>query len=301
MHQPNSKQPSFKELNAYFDAVYVLTLHRSTERRNRFREQCKGLKFSFFFGIDKQTLDIDRVEEQGHYSSHLHRNTKRTTRDMSLGEIACALSHRAIYERIVAKGHKRTLILEDDAMPNTDALANFGALVQKLPHAWDMLMLGYYAEKPNNLYHLLQKSMYRLYRRLGLFRWQTVSKAWIDGLCQKPYNDMLWNLSKCTGGHAYALSDRAARQMIAYQHPVRLQADRIFYELQANSDLKGYMCKQRLFGLNELSKISYIGYESARGFEALRSSYLKNIVKKSSSKLRRSPEASLGMKELQKD
>ena len=66
---------------------------------------------------------------------------------MNLGEVACALSHRRIYEDVLTQNYERVLILEDDVIPQPGSLQPFGDIVKQLPEDWELLMLGYYGHK----------------------------------------------------------------------------------------------------------------------------------------------------------
>ena len=75
-------------LNQAFDQIYVLTLKQATERQDNCRKLLEGVDYQFFFGTDKHDLDYESAKTDGTYDSVFHRSTKRTSRDMSIGEIA---------------------------------------------------------------------------------------------------------------------------------------------------------------------------------------------------------------------
>lgn len=253
-----SANSSFSVLNQFFDHIYVLTLHRATDRQANIKNVLSGLDWSFFYGCDKQELNMQQVVAEKVYDDALHRKTKRTARSMSLGEIACSISHKRIYQDMLTNGYKNALILEDDVLPIPDNLKRFGQICKQLPADWEVLMLGYYNEKLPTPYSRMQQSLYRLFKLLGLFNWGNVSQAWLDSLLMQHYSDDLYLFGKVLGAHAYAINTSAAEKFVKYQTQVKIQADRIFHYGKADMGINGFASKQRLFTLSELSEQSYI-------------------------------------------
>jgi len=248
----------FNSLNEFFDHIYVLTLKRSTDRQAHIEKTLAGLAYHFFYGVDKEALNYEELVQQGLYDDHLHRRTKRTRRSMNLGEIACALSHRAIYEDMAANQYQQALILEDDAVPIYENLYLFDEIKRELPENWELLMLGYYGEKQPSLKNTLARQIYYLCHYLHIDNWHKVDKQWIRDICLTPFSDHLYGIGKVVGAHAYAMTLSAAKKFIDYQQPVIVQADRIFNYYKAAFGLEGFASKVKLFTLSGASTISYI-------------------------------------------
>lgn len=251
---------SFDHINSFFDHVYVLSLKRATNRHDQLQKNLKGLDWSFFWGVDKIELNEQNVLDTGIYDDSGHRSLKRTHRSMSLGEIACALSHRGIYQDILEKGYQNALILEDDVMPNPDADAKFRNALAQLPQNWELLMLGYYSEKYAQFFSILQRQVYMLYHYLNIANWQKVERRYIRQMLMQRENEAWYRIGKLVGGHGYAVSRSACEKFIKLQTPIVLQADRIFSHLALLGDLKAYGIKEKIFGLSELAQTSYIEY-----------------------------------------
>ncbi|CAM2009917.1 glycosyltransferase family 25 protein [Acanthopleuribacter pedis] len=249
-------------LNQFFDHIYVLTLERAHHRRNHIESELKGLSFEFFTGVDKHQLDRDTLIDKGVYDDQRHRSCKRTHRGMNLGEIACALSHRNIWQDAVDKGYESILILEDDIHLERSRLASFGRALEELPNQWELLMLGYYSEKYPSFKTHFQRATYQLYHQLKWFNWHKVSKGFIDNLLMQPFSDHLYRIGKLVGGHAYALRLETCRKFVAYQTPVFLQADRIYNYYLSDQGLNAFALKDKLFTLAETANDSMIGYAS---------------------------------------
>ncbi len=244
-------------LNDYFDHIYVLTLKRAKDRHLYIEKVLAGLDWDFFYGIDKRSLDYEKVIRDGLYDDSTHRKTKRTSRSMALGEVACALSHKAIYQDILDSGYQKVLILEDDVLPLYEKLRTFKEVIKELPKDWEVLMLGYEGEKLPTLKYKLQIKIYCLYHYLYLFKWQNVSKQWIKEICLSPYSDHLYSQGKVMGAYAYAMTSSAAKKFIQYQTPIILQADRIFNYYKAARGLRYFIARQRLFIPGEVGNRSY--------------------------------------------
>ena len=259
---PNTKHQhdpaDFEGLNDYFDHVYVLTLEGATDRQGPLTEVLAGLNWDFFYGVNKHDFSYQALKDRGLYDEQKHRETKRSSRNMSVGEIACAMSHRNICQDIVTNNYRRALILEDDVLPVYQKLSGFKEVVSELPENWELLMLGYYGEKMPTLKHRLQLKVYLLYHYLHLFNWHKVSADWIKKTCLVPYKNHLYTLGKLVGGHAYAVSYEGARKFVDYQEPIIIQADRVFNYYDSSADSKAFAMKEKLFTLSELSKNSYI-------------------------------------------
>lgn len=248
----------FEPLNQYFDHIYVLTLDDAVERQNNIEQVLKGLNWSFFKATDKRNLYPETFEQDGVYNDARHKLTKRTSRSMKTGEVACSLSHVRMYQDMLENNYKHVLILEDDVLPEPQKLQRFREVIEQLPKDWEVLMLGYYGEKPPTLKYKIQQSVYRLFHRLHLFNWHKVPMKWIDEICLSDYSDDLYTIGKVLGTHAYAVNQSAAKKFIEYQTPVILQADRIFNYYKSENELNAFALKKTMFTLSELSKESSI-------------------------------------------
>ncbi|MFC3093192.1 glycosyltransferase family 25 protein [Alteromonas sediminis] len=245
-------------LNQHFDHIYVLTLKQAEARQHNIRRILNGCNWSFFYGCDKHNLDPENLEAKGLYDDIKHKATKRTSRSMKLGEVACSISHKMMYQDMLDNGYEHVLILEDDVLPLPERIMCLTQELEQLPNDWEVLMLGYYGAKLPQLKYRIQQNVYRLFRTLKLFNWHHVSKAWIDNICMQPVSESWYEIGKVLGTHAYAINRSAAQKFLDYQSPVILQADRIFNYYKAAHPLKAYAPKQVYFTLSELSQESFI-------------------------------------------
>lgn len=249
----------FAGLNDYFDKIYVITLEGCDDRQQSIQTHFAGLNYVFWPGTDKRKLDSNILTDQASYDDYKHKRTKRTTRSMSLGEYACACSHRSIYQDAVTNGYARVLIFEDDAIPRLDRIVDFEAKMATLPDDWDLVLFDYYDHQVPSFKTSIKKAVYMLYQKLHIANWHKVSPKLVSYLGMREYNQDFYHPGKLSGAHAYAVSNKAANHYLEYQSPVILQADRIFYYYSEYCELKEFAMKVPMFARGEVSEISTIG------------------------------------------
>ncbi|XP_016963573.1 glycosyltransferase 25 family member [Drosophila biarmipes] len=107
------KKPEKSKLS--LDRIFMINLKRRPERRAKMEElfQELGIDAEYFEAVDGKELTAERLQEMGirflpGYEDPYHH------RAMTMGEIGCFLSHYRIWVKMVRKGLKEVLILEDD-------------------------------------------------------------------------------------------------------------------------------------------------------------------------------------------
>lgn len=110
-------------LNSYFSEIYCINLDRRPDRYDHAWKQFKklGIFVKRYPAVDKRMI---------------HHNGK-----ISLGELACAMSHYNILKSCKEKNLKNVLIFEDDVTFRDDFYEIFNRNINKVPK-WDMLYLG---------------------------------------------------------------------------------------------------------------------------------------------------------------
>ena len=125
--------------------IRVISLERSTDRRERVQRELKNLLFEWAFlsAVDgfalkalPKSYDQAKVRRlQGH--------------DLTPGEIGCYLSHLSAWEQCVQE-NKPMLVLEDDFVINGDLRHVFESLTQ-MDHKWSLVRLAALYEVENKL------------------------------------------------------------------------------------------------------------------------------------------------------
>lgn len=234
----------FSEVNAYFNHTYVLTILRATERHKAISTELAGLNFSFFYGYDKQELSIEMLEKEGIYNMQKAVKNNRYGKPMKLGEIACSMGHKAIYEDMLAKGYSNALILEDDVIVNTSAAFDFAKIMQQLPDNWDVVYFDYLKNDKTNLFTRFKQLVYHLQKMAGKLKFTHIA---INNLYAKPFSSNL----KIAGYHdyasAYAISNKAAKLLVQLQTPIAYPADHVLPYAITNKLLNGFITVPKIF------------------------------------------------------
>ncbi len=115
--------------------IFVINLERSADRRAAMAASLEqlGVNYTFFKAVDGKTLDPSSLPDYDSLRRKLFFG-----RDLSLGEIGCLLSHRAVFQHMVDHHIPCAVVLEDDVTIAND----FPAVIQDLcalPVAWDVV------------------------------------------------------------------------------------------------------------------------------------------------------------------
>lgn len=139
---PSNKEPE----NLNLDAVFMISLARRPDRRNRMVSALNELNINFtlFDAVDGKKLNQSYVDSLGIRYLPGWRDPWGE-RPMTMGEVGCFLSHYYIWERVVSENMDRVLVLEDDV----DFEAFFASRLKKLLNEtetlklnWDLIYVG---------------------------------------------------------------------------------------------------------------------------------------------------------------
>jgi glycosyl transferase family 25 len=167
--------------------TYCISLTRATGRRRLMAAQVRAMELrhlEFVDAVDARTLSMEALRESGTYDSDTCR--KYHTRDLTINEIACSLSHAAAYRLVVERGHPWALILEDDALFRTRRLSRLQR--ESIPQDTDIVFLNAFLDR----------------------------RPPLDPIGQHLYRDTSYNGSAA----AYMVSLDAARHLLAPAFPV---------------------------------------------------------------------------------
>lgn len=119
--------------------IFVINLERDKSKKAHmdFLAKKHRLEFIYINAIDGKKLTVDAVNDCYDNEGAID----AIKRSMSTSEIACALSHKMIYKKIVADSIPAALILEDDVDMDDDfkQVANRSL---SLARPWDVILLG---------------------------------------------------------------------------------------------------------------------------------------------------------------
>lgn len=231
-------QEYFEHLNKYYDKIYVLSVQAAETRRKLFSERFSGLDFAFYYGADKNNFSREELIEKNIYSEVLTKKHHRYNKPMMPGEIACAWSHRMIYEEMIGKNYERILIFEDDAVPDPELLSHVPSILAEIPADCELLMWGWSKNGESDFKSLLKKTGYHIQHRFGLLKWNT---KMIDNLFARPFSSKLRKAGFHDYTYAYAITRSGAEKLLALQTPIQYIADNLLAHAITNNVVNGYI------------------------------------------------------------
>jgi len=236
-------------LNGWADRVFVVSLRRATQRRERVTERLAGLRFEFLDAVDKLDLDREQLVRARTYDERRTRRAYRHRRDMSLGAIGCALSHRQLYEQMIAKGWERIIVFEDDVVPREGSLGGLADALGELPASWELCYLGYWQNETITTGLRLRQAAYLALAPFGLSRW---CPGEVLRLLPRSFSPRLRRAGRHMCTHAYAVTREGARKLLAAQTPVALSADQLLASLVLQGRIEAYAVDPMLFDQESL-------------------------------------------------
>jgi glycosyl transferase, family 25 len=265
------KNKLFSFLNTHFEMIYVLSLKRSHNRHEMIKNSLNGLDFDFFWGVDGKNLDIKEMVNKGVYQPSLtklfQKRRGENVRNLSLSQIACALSHSHILQDVVKNGYNNALIFEDDILIEGGEVEELEDAFFELPDNWDLLYLGHHGANSNPslllriqifILHLLAKPLQH-FERLRMFDPEVINR-WIPHTYSKHLNES----GSHHGAFAYAVSNKGAEKILGYRWPIVVRNDNLLAELCSNGRLNAYNTKNVVFYPNRQipSTINDCDYET---------------------------------------
>ena len=231
-------------LRRFFDRVAVVTLRRATARHAHLERALEGLPFELVYGTDKKDLDLAELTRRGIYDPELARKLDRFGREMTVAQVACALSHLAVWRQIAAGPHERVLVMEDDAAPYPPGVARLGEALAELPSSWELVYLGWDRGEVVTLHHHLKRLTYMA---LGALRLHYLSAREAANLLPRPFSPRLRRAGFHDLAHAYGLTRRGAQRLVEHLHPVVLPADTGITRVILRGMLEAYVVEPKAF------------------------------------------------------
>ncbi|MCO6449733.1 MAG: glycosyltransferase family 25 protein [Caldilineales bacterium] len=171
--------------------IWIVNLRYSSRRRMHMINQMErwGLSYEIIDAVDGRSLTAEQLSrydpDQAMAVSH---------RELSPGEIGCALTHIIMYQRLVEDDHDEVLILEDDVTLSDDFIA-ITERRHRFPPDWEMIN---FASTYKGV--LVGEPIYKEYR----------AKRFLDDA----------NTTAC-----YLLKSAGAHRLLEHALPIRYPAD----------------------------------------------------------------------------
>jgi glycosyl transferase, family 25 len=216
----------FESLNLFFDKIYVLTLHRATD------------------SADKKELDIAGLIKEGKYNPILAKKQHLMHKEMTDGEIGCALSHKMMYEDVIKNNFRRVLILEDDVVIDEKNIHLFSTMQAELPVNWQLWYLGFAKNQQPPVNATFKKIFYHLLYALRLKT--TMNHTMINNLYPSAFSAHLSRAGFHDCTHAYAITLEAAKILLHEQTPIAYTADNLLAFTNTHQKLQAFISKPTL-------------------------------------------------------
>jgi glycosyl transferase, family 25 len=235
-------------LNGFFERIFVITIPRAAERHEHVRSYLDGVRFEFLYGTDKYSLELPALVRDGIYNDEAARKVGRFTRSLSMGEIACSMSHRAVLRTIVDQKISRALIMEDDIVPLVRNMPKLADVLEHWPEDAEVVYMGYWRRERWGLKQKVKTTLYLICHNLGLFGWNRFSRHWVYYLYARPYSPYFKKAGFHDGAHAYAVSLSGAQKLLNNQEPIVHSADHLIsYTCLKDDNCKAYVTLPKFF------------------------------------------------------
>ncbi|HNA01198.1 MAG TPA: glycosyltransferase family 25 protein [Ferruginibacter sp.] len=235
---------TIKALQQYFDKVLVVSVPRFAARHEKVKRELAGLSFDFFWGADKQQLDPDTIKRDGTYDETTAKKLQRQGKPLNLGEIACSLSHRMLYEEMLKQQWKRVLVLEDDIVALEQNLPALSQTLAELPADWELVYFGYLKHEQVTTGLRIKQFFYKLISALGGMKW---TYTMVRNMLPRPFSKHLKRAGFHDCTHAYAVSLEGAARLAKAQTPVVYRADDLLSHTILKGELKAFVTEPKFF------------------------------------------------------
>lgn len=120
--------------------IFVISLQDSKDRQKNIIDQCNriGIELMFIDAIYGKDLSKSEISQYCNQKKAKH----LFGRELLLGEIGCALSHKKIYQKMVDENIPYAVILEDDAVIK-EGFNDTVKLILSSDANWNLVLLGH--------------------------------------------------------------------------------------------------------------------------------------------------------------
>lgn len=177
--------------------TFVLSLEHNTERKEYMQDLLKDIPidYEFFPAVyGKSITNIDQF-----YDSKLAE--KKAKRQLNVGEIGTAISHKNIYKKMIDENIEQALILEDD-VTFLDGFIDVYKKIEKINVGNKIILLGTIVKKK-------------------------IKKIWKKMLT--PEHSMYLVLNNYAGAYGYIIGLEAAKRIYYHNKKVFIEADKWKY------------------------------------------------------------------------
>ncbi len=128
--------------------VFIINLKKDHIKRDHMVRLCRE------YAIEPQFMDaIDGISLEPNELESIYRkddSSRQIGKELSLAEIGCALSHRAVFLKMIEENINASIILEDD-VDFCDNFPSFIKLIGLLPQNCELLLLGHHSARSRSI------------------------------------------------------------------------------------------------------------------------------------------------------
>jgi glycosyl transferase family 25 len=247
----NNKQIGFERMNAFFDHIYIISLHRATDRHEHFKKELDGLNYSIFWGKDKNEFDIEQLKQENIYNEELAIKHHRYNKPMAAGMLGCTWSHKLVYEDMLKNKYQKVFIMEDDIVVDTTTFPLLSTVLDELPKDWELFYLGFALHEPSAKSFFVKKMFYHFAK---LFNGIKLSHKEIANRFPKKISAHIYKAGYHDCAHAYGITNACAEKLIALQTPISHWSDHLLAYASTNDIIKAYIVMPKM--INQIYQLS---------------------------------------------
>lgn len=206
--------------------IYVINLKRRPDRKHQIETRLNNLgikNYNIIEAVDSRNLTQEDLSIK--YNDNIARELRRY---MPSAEIACALSHIKIANKIINDNLPYAIVLEDDVQLTLDFKKFLKQFDITKEYNFDFLLLGLISSN-----HVLNSKLkttdapHRIIEHNGITYLSEVEYNIGQFNIHSPHYPSMY-IDYIHGTHAYVLSNAGARKVLEKNYPVVVQSDNVF-------------------------------------------------------------------------
>ncbi len=132
--------------------IFIINLKKDKLKKEHMQELCQKYDLQVNFIEAVYGKELSREENNASYSKE--KSIREIGREMSEGEIGCALSHKMVYQKMISNNIQDAIVFEDDVEFDENLLKVIKQRY-KFPKKAELVLLGYWREDIPNIKKLI--------------------------------------------------------------------------------------------------------------------------------------------------
>jgi GR25 family glycosyltransferase involved in LPS biosynthesis len=202
--------------------IFIINLKRRLDRKISVENKLKNLgitNYEFIEAVDALELSKEDIKTQ---------YNKKEYKELTLPEIACALSHIKVYNKILQDNIKYAIVLEDDAILNVEFKKFITRFNASNTHDFDFLLLGYHSSNQsfNGKLKTFEADVKMIETNSIIYLSSSIDNIDDITLHRPSYPSM--SLDYVSGAYCYMISHNGCKNALRINYPVMVEADNIW-------------------------------------------------------------------------